>query len=149
MVIAMTHEDAGHYASKHSPSATLDEPIAEVVRQRSSDDKLTCAACHKIASDLNVLPSEVGRAIDMMEIRITKCQMGLFGYSPRKSIVEPAEKVMPALEDAIRASLVENRLTCAAAWGIADKLGIKKMDVSSACETLEIKISTCQLGSFK
>ncbi len=145
----MTHEDEGHYALKHSPSATPDEHIAEAVRQKVSDGEVTCAACHKIATELNVLPSDVGRAIDLMEIRFTKCQMGLFGYGPQRRIVEPAETVIPALEDAIKTSLVDKRLPCAVAWGIAAKLGLKKMDVSCACEALKIKISNCQIGSFK
>ncbi len=145
----MTHEDAGHYALKHSPSATPDARIAEAVRQKVSDGKVTCAACHQIATALNVLPSDVGRAIDLMEIRFTKCQMGLYGYGPQRRIVKPAETVMPALKDAIEASLVDNRLPCAVAWGIAAQMGVKKMDVSSACEALKIKISNCQIGSFK
>ena len=73
----------------------------------------------------------------------------LFGYGPQRRIVEPAESVTPALKEAIEASLVDNRLPCRVAWGIADKMGLKKMDVSSACEALKIKIGGCQIGSFK
>ncbi len=145
----MTHENKGHYALKHSPFTPPDERITKAVSQALSDGKVTCAACHKIATVLNVLPSEIGQAIDSMEIQFTKCQMGLFGYGPQRRIVKPVEVIMPALEDAIKISLVDNRLPCAVAWKIADKLGVKKMDVSSACEALKIKISNCQIGSFK
>jgi hypothetical protein len=52
------------------------------------------------------------------------------------------------MEEVIRDALDNDRLTCARAWEIAKKLGIGKMEVSSACEALEIKISSCQLGAF-
>ena len=62
--------------------------------------------------------------------------------------VKPVDSVSPELEKAIREGLVDNRLPCEVAWEIAKKSGISKMDVSSACEALEIKISSCQLGTF-
>lgn len=145
----MTHEDAGHYALKHPSSAIPDARIAEAVRPKASNGKITCAAIHKIAAELMVLPSEVGQTVDLLEFRLIKCQLGLFGYGPKRRIVEPAESIIPTLREAIEASLVDNRLPCRVAWTIADKLGIKKMDVSSACEALEIKVCDCQIGSFK
>ncbi len=144
----MTHEDRGHYAKKHSPDRKVQPEIAEALNNKASNRKISCAAANKIAEDLNVSPAEVGIATDILEIRIVKCQMGLHGYHPEKRIVKPAETVSQNLEKAIRDSLMEGKLTCAAAWDIAKGLGIAKMDVSSACETLKIKISSCQLGAF-
>jgi hypothetical protein len=145
----MTHEDAGHYASKHPSSTVPDERITEAVRSRASEGTIPCAAAHKIAADLDVRPSEVGQAIDLLEIKLTKCQLGLFGYGPLKRIVRPAASVAPPLREAIEASLVDNRLPCRSAWEIAAELGIKKMDVSNACEALKIKINRCQIGTFQ
>jgi len=36
---------------------------------------------------------DVGGTIDLLEIHLNKCQLGLFGYSPKKMIVKPAENV--------------------------------------------------------
>jgi len=144
----MTHEDRGHYAKKHSPDRKIRPEIAEALNKKVSDQKLTCAAAHKIAGDLNVSPAEVGFTMDALEIRITKCQLGLHGYYPEKRIVKPAESVSEDLEKAIRESLVNGKIECAAAWDIAKKFGIARMGVSSACENLKIKISSCQLGAF-
>ena len=83
-----------------------------------------------------------------MELRIVTCQLGLFGYAPRKRIVEAAPEVDAALKAAIERNLEEGRLSCRAAWSIAEELGIARMAVSSACETLGIKLSGCQLGAF-
>jgi hypothetical protein len=95
-----------------------------------------------------VSPAEVGFTTDILEIRIVKCQLGLHGFYPEKRIVKPAENVSQTLEKAIRDSLVDGKLDCAGAWDIAKRLGIARMDVSSACEGLKIKISSCQLGAF-
>ena len=145
----MTHEDAGHYAAKHSPDTRLDPKIAEAIKKKISDGKIPCAAVHKIAHELDVSPNSVGVAIDLLEARISLCQLGLYGYSPEKGIVKPAESVSQELEEAIRNSLVNNRLSCLSSWEIASQLRIPKMNVAAACETLKIKISNCQLGSFR
>ena len=122
----MTHEDEGHYSLKHPDAPTSDDRIAEAVRMKATDGEITCAAGHKIATDLNVPPSEVGRTIDLMEIRITKCQLGLFGYGPQRCIVEPSEQVTDALKTAILAAVKDKRLTCLSAWGIAGSNEVKK-----------------------
>ena len=145
----MTHEDEGHYSLKHPDALALDDRIAEAVRLKAAAGEITCAASHKIAADLNVLPSEVGKTVDLMEIRVTKCQLGLFGYGPQRCIVEPSEPVTDALKTAILAAVKDERLTCLSAWGIADQMGLKKMDITGACEALKVKISSCQIGSFK
>ena len=145
----MTHQDAGHYALKHSPSLVPDARIARAVKGKMIDGKMTCAAAHKIAAELKVSPAEVGVAMDLMEIRISKCQLGLFGYEPQNRIVQPAETVSPFLRQAIETSLVEKRLPCRLAWAIAERFGLKKTDLANACEALKIKISNCQIGSFR
>ena len=144
----MTHEDRGHYAKKHPADRTVKPEIAGAVKKQSSNGKISCVEAFKIAGDLNVQPAEIGFTIDFLETRIVKCQLGLFGHSPKKSIVKPAKAVSSALENAIRERLINGRLPCKAAWEIAEKSGIPKMGVSSACETLRIKINSCQLGSF-
>lgn len=144
----MTHEDAGSYAAKHSPDRKPDEALAETIRDACTDNAISCAAAHKIAVEQNVPPSEVGFTIDFLEKRISKCQMGLFGYRPQRRIVKAAEVVSDELEKAIMDALVDDRLSCTRSWEIADRMGISRMDVASACEKLNIKISQCQLGAF-
>ena len=144
----MTRKDKGHYAKKHPSDSKIDQKLAEAVQDRTSDGEISCAAAFKIVGDLEVPPLEVGFTIDLLEIRVTKCQLGLFGYNPPKGFVKPAESVSPSLEDAIRKALVNDRLSCAAAWEISKRLGIGKMDVTAACEALKIKITSCQLGTF-
>ena len=144
----MTHEDRGHYAAKHPPGRSTDQKIVDALTSAVSDNTIPCAAAFRIAVELDESPGEVGFTIDTLEYTITKCQLGLFGYGPEKKKVKPAESVSSALEDAIRKALINDRLPCAAAWDIAERFGLGKLSVSSASETLGIKISPCQLGAF-
>ena len=144
----MTHEDAGHYAAKHPKGVETDPKAVEQVRQKLSNNHITCAATHEIAAKLSVSPAQVGMTIDLLEARITKCQLGLFGYSPQRNIVKPAESVSPELKNAIETGLIDGRISCERCWEIASQKGLKKIEVSSACETLGIKIKPCQLGAF-
>ena len=144
----MTHEDAGHYAAKHPKGVEADPKIVEQIRQKLSDNHISCAAAHEIAATLSVSPAQVGMTIDLLEARITKCQLGLFGYSPQKNIVKPAESVSPDLKKAIETNLIDSHISCERCWEIASQQGLKKIDVASACETLGLKIKPCQLDAF-
>jgi hypothetical protein len=144
----MTHEDAGHYAAKHPKGAEADPKVAEQIKQNLSNNHISCAAAHEIAATLSVLPAQVGMTIDLLEARITKCQLGLFGYSPHKNIVKPAESVSPDLKNALETGLVDGHISCERCWEIASQQGLKKIEVASACETLGLKIKPCQLGAF-
>ena len=144
----MTHEDAGHYASKHPEGVKADPKVTAQIQQKLSDNHISCRAAHAIAADLSIAPAQVGMTIDLLEARITKCQMGLFGYSPQKNIVKPADKVSPELKSAIETSLLDGRISCERCWEIASQQGLQKIEVASACEALEVKVKPCQLGAF-
>jgi hypothetical protein len=141
-------KDKGHFSEKHPTGRKPNPDVSAAVKKRGSSGALTCAQAFDIAKDLNVPPEEVGFTMDCLEIVIARCQLGLFGYSPVRRIVKPAESVEPALEKAIRNALVDTRLPCVASWKIAKGFRTARIKVSSACETLKIKISSCQLGAF-
>jgi len=144
----MTHEDAGHYAAKH-PDTKIDPTIASDIASKQDNGRISCAAAHEIASKQDCDPKTVGINIDLLEKRISKCQMGLFGHGSKKGkAVAKSDTVSAELASAIRNAMDGNRLTCKAAWELAEALGLKKMEVACACETLEIKVGQCQLGAF-
>jgi hypothetical protein len=144
----MTHGDAGHYGRKHAPGTVADPVIRDALLKSVVQEELPCAVAFDLANDLGVAPDAVGRTADLMELRLVKCQLGLFGYGPRKGIVSAAESVTPAIEKAIREALMNDRLPCKRAWAVAKTLGLHKMKISAACEALGIKIGPCQLGAF-
>ena len=144
----MARRDSGNYARKHPPDRKANPAVAELVNQRAKEGEIACATAFDIANELGVTPDQVGLAVDLAEIRIVKCQLGLYGYQSGRSTLTPADSVSPDLEEAIRSALDEGRLTCKASWEIAKSFGIAKMGVSSACDALKIKINSCQLGAF-
>ncbi|NPV05530.1 MAG: hypothetical protein HPY67_12445 [Syntrophaceae bacterium] len=143
----MARQDKGHFAAKH-PGATVKKEVAELLKKKKVDGAMTCPLAFQAASELNLTPAEVGLALDLLEIPISKCQLGLFGYSPVSRILQPADSVPEELDAAIRAAMKDGRLPCAAAFRIAADFKVAKIRVSSACEKLKIKISACQLGAF-
>ncbi len=134
--------------NSNTGTGPTDAEIRKIVTKRSKDGQLPCARAFQAAEELGIAPARVGEYADAMGLKLVKCQLGLYGYTPEKKIVKKREPVEPELQAAIEASLVDGALSCASAWQIADRMGLKKMDVSGACETLEIKIKPCQLGAF-
>jgi len=53
-----------------------------------------------------------------------------------------------ALEEEMRASLVNGKLPCAVAFQIAKKLRVSPKQVGDAANRLSVKIASCQLGCF-
>ena len=126
----------------------MDPGIRNFLEKRCRTGELSCAEAFHLADRLGISPADVGWYADQLRLRLTKCQMGLFGHGPGKKVVKPAAEVDEALKDMLMAVLVNDRLSCVAAWDIAAQAGIAKMAVSAACETLGIKIKPCQLGAF-
>ncbi len=144
----MTHSDAGRYAAKHTPGRKPDETLAAAVRSKAKEGELPCADAERIALEQDTAMAEVGRTLDLLEIRISRCQLGLFGYAAEGKIVKRENPVTRELEKAIRSRLSGGRLPCTSAWEIAAEWKIPRMKISSACEELKIKIKPCQLGAF-
>lgn len=145
----MTHEDKGHYRKKHPPEKNLPPSLIGEVRKVVRENRISCARAFRVAATTGAPPDQVGAAIDIEEISLEKCQLGLFGYGPERKILHPLEEVPPKLKKAVEESLVEGRLPCASAWEIAKRLRLSRVTVASACETLKIRISRCQLGAFR
>jgi hypothetical protein len=136
------------FSDKHGPAASVDDSVKARVIADAKNGELPCAVAFKIADQLKTTAAEVGKAVDLLDFRLVKCQLGLFGYKPRKKIVTAKFPEEPRLEKAIRSALTDEKLTCRDAWDIARQFQIPKMAVSGACEALQIKIKPCQLGAF-
>ena len=144
----MTHSDKGKYFEKHPKQTRVNEDLKQQVLQAAKENNVTCPAAEEIAGRKAVALGEVGMALDILNINIIECQLGLFGYSPQKKIVQPAKEIASDLKQVVNDALSDGRLPCAAAWAIAKQLNLPRMKVSAACETLKIKIKPCQLGAF-
>jgi hypothetical protein len=144
----MTHADKGKYAQKHSQEIKVEDSLKQEVRQAAKENNVSCMAAEEIAGRKAISLGDVGIALDILNINITECQLGLFGYRPQKKIVQSAKEIAPDLNQAISDALSDGRLSCVTAWAIAKKLKLPRMKVSAACEALKIRIKPCQLGAF-
>ncbi|MBU2489595.1 MAG: hypothetical protein KKA60_09415 [Proteobacteria bacterium] len=131
----------------YDPDVTVETVVGEALEKRTQDKTLNCADAFAASKETGLSPRQIGAAADLMGLRLERCQMGLFGF-PGKKIVKPAKTVDPGLEKEIREAMVNDRLSCVSAWEIADRRGLARMDVASACEALDVRIKPCQLGAF-
>jgi hypothetical protein len=124
--------------------------LERAIRESLIEGKLPCANAFLVAEREGVASRIVGEEATRLSIRISRCQLGLFGYEStgKKRIVRPEKKLSPPLDRAIRARLRDGRLPCEAAWEIASQKKLSKLDVANAAQTLGIRISACQLGCF-
>jgi hypothetical protein len=136
------------FAVKHGKNVIINPALAAKIKEKAIDGRLACAVAFKISEDMDVKPADVGISLDLLEVKIAKCQLGIFGFEKGNKIVKPVEQVSDPFEKAIREGLIDGKLPCIRAWQIAEMLGAGKMDVASACDSLGIKISPCQLGAF-
>jgi hypothetical protein len=112
--------------------------------------RISCASAHRIALACAAPASDVRRAADNLGIRVSECQLGLFGYDAygEKRWTRRLSTIPGELERAVRAVATDGRLPCAAAWKLADDRGLPRLLLGSVAETLGLRISDCQLGCF-
>jgi hypothetical protein len=144
----MTHLDKGKYFEKHPKDSKIDNDLKKEIIGLAKDNSISCKKAEEIAGKKGMAINEIGKAVDILNINIIECQLGLFGYTEIKKIVQPAKEVAPELKENITTALKDGRLPCSAAWQIAGKLNIPRMKVCAACEAMQIKIKPCQLGAF-
>ena len=130
----------------------MDEQVRQAVLGRLEEGHLTCHQAHALANELGVEPIEVGRAADELNIRVSRCLLGLFGYGSKAAgthkLVHAMAQVPPALEAALCAEADKEGITCLAVWRVADRLGYSRLEASNAVEGLKLHVSYCQLGCF-
>ncbi len=132
---------------------TPDAVLARTLQAHSKEGKIACAQAFAIAAEADVMPLFVGYNADGLQIHLSHCQLGLFGYPGHTKGWDAtdiaAHPVPPGLETAIRAALDDaGQLTCVRAWELAAQFAIPKMLVGYVADQLGIRIIRCQLGAF-
>ena len=130
----------------------MDERLHEAMLERLEDGRLPCNRAFAIAQIMEEEPVTVGLVANETGIRISRCQLGLFGYGPKAEgkhkIVHPMEDVPERLAARLRAAADGEDIPCDAIWKVADGLGYKRIEASSAVEAMGLRVSRCQLACF-
>lgn len=138
-------EIRAQYPPNEMPDKTI---VAKLEAAANADKRVACLAVHKITQELDCLPLKVGHTADLIEVRINRCQLGLFG---RKDIdVEPLSKdeITQEMRTAVGSAVSNGKLACIDCWRLADQLNLSRIQIGALCDELEIKVSPCQLGAF-
>jgi hypothetical protein len=138
---------------KPAPGLEADERVAAAIGERLEDGLLSCSAALAVAEELGCSAMVVGQTADVLGTRLTRCQLGLFGYPGHsKGWVEAgvAELPVPAgLERAIGEGRDEQGdIGCRELWHLAESFGVSRIDVGYLADRLGIRIRHCKLGAF-
>lgn len=125
-----------------------DASISEKIKKISENNQIACSSAFKLSEELSLTKEEVGQYADYLEIRLVKCQIGLFGHGPGTKLLKKLEFVDPGIETLVREHMENSILTCKNVFRIASELNISRIHVGSVCETLGIKVKQCRLGAF-
>jgi hypothetical protein len=70
------------------------------------------------------------------------------GYFLKAICITEEDMTQEELKARIRAAAPEGRIPCAAAFRLAEELGLPRKDLGELLNELKIKITHCQLGCF-
>ena len=135
-------------SDKHGAEVKLNKALGDEILSRAKGGKLACAVAFDIAKSLDTSAAIVGLTADLLNLKLAKCQLGLFGYESGKKMMTPLENIDKDLKDAITAALEDGYLPCIKAWDISRRFKLPRLTLSGACEVLKVKIKPCQLGAF-
>ena len=79
------------FSDKHEATEKPNPEIKNQIEKQSKNNEIPCAVAFEIAENIRILPAEIGKTIDLMNYKLVKCQLGLFGYTPEKKIVNPQD----------------------------------------------------------
>lgn len=135
--------------AQYPAGETPDKAIsAKLEAAANADKRIACLAAHKIAQELNCPPLNVGQTADLIEVRINRCQLGLFGHG--KAAVTPLSKddIDIETQSIVESAVSNGKIACKECWRLADHLNLSRLEMGALCNALEIKVSPCQLGAF-
>lgn len=130
----------------------MGEEILRRAEELAVNGELACVDAHGLAERLGTSPLEVGRVVNLSSLRFCRCQLGLFGYGPKAQgkhkIVLKAARVPEEIEAALRARAVGGRVSCEAAWEVAQQFKYPRLGIANLIEAMGLKVRPCQLGCF-
>jgi len=138
---------------KLAPGLEADERVAAAIGERLEDGLLPCSAAVALAEELACPPIVVGQTSDVLAIRLTRCQLGLFGYPGHSKGWEAAGVAELPVPEGLGQALDGGRdeqgdIGCQELWGLAESFGVSRIHVGYLADRLGIRIRRCKLGAF-
>lgn len=106
------------------------------------DGKLSCLKAFKVARLIGVKPKEMDHITKAYDIKITNCELGVFG---KLDFSDMDENIYNKLS---RNFAHDKKIDCEVAWYTAREKGASLKKVGSTINNSDIKVTHCQLGCF-
>lgn len=112
-----------------------------VLTNLDSNGRMTCLKAFKVARLIGLKPIEMSDACASINIKITNCELGVFGKIKFK---EYEKDIFKSLQQ----NFTQNkRVECKILWDEARTSTLRK--VGSAVKASDIDVTHCQLGCFR
>lgn len=113
-------------------------------------ERLPCVVAFHAAEELGITAREVGAVANNADVRVSRCQLGLFGFEEfgEKRFTGCVAVIPSELREALTERSTSKTIPCPTAWQIADDLAIPRILVGVAANKMGIRITHCQLGCF-
>jgi len=129
----------------------VEESAKKLLTEKAKNNHIACAQAFDCADKLGLTREKTGIYLDKLTIRLEKCQLGLFGHGTGgkgKKFIDLTDQDKKDIKSALEGQVADGVTTCPELWKLADATGLKRMKLSSYCETAGLKIKGCQLGAF-
>lgn len=120
----------------------LDDTQKELVLTNlDNDGKLSCLKAFKVARLIGVKPIDMSDACKSIGIKITNCELGVFGKIKFKNA-----------EDTIYSKISQNftqdkDVSCRTLWYVAQESSLRR--VGNTVKNTDVEVTHCQLGCFR
>ena len=105
------------------------------------EGKLSCLRAFKVAKLIGRKPIEMSAITKSIGIKITNCELGVFG---KLELKDPSEEIYNRLKQNY---MGYETLECKVLWDEAQRSTLKK--VGSTVKNSDIEVINCQLGCFR
>jgi len=124
------------------PKMKLDSIQTNLVMNNLDEEgKLTCLKAFKVARLIGKKPSEMALVTKDLNIKITNCELGVFGKLKFNDADFTLYKNMSNKLD------INKKIECKSAWNYAQKSTLR--NVGSTTKNTDIEVTYCQLGCFR
>lgn len=119
----------------------LDDTQKDIIQTNLDEDgKLSCLKAFKVARLIGKKPSEMSAITKNLKIKITDCELGVFGqldfHAPNLELYKE-----------LKEKYINNEMPCKTLWNEAQKSSLKI--VGSTAKHTDIEVTDCQLGCFR
>lgn len=112
-----------------------------VMTNLDEDGKLGCLKAFKVARLIGKKPSEMAALTKSLNIKITSCELGVFG---NLKFTDSDFNLYKNMSNKLE---ISKKIECKDAWNHAQKSTLKK--VGSTIKNSDLEVTYCQLGCFK